>query len=187
MKLCNGAIECGSWIRPDDDCCHYRTEINHILSDSADGKCLSIDSKFDPRLKKPLIVVDSFLCDMYNIYNLEVAACNGGSLGDENSSNASLRGIKDAWIKFCREEDTDGLIVLSFDNKQCYNPYKASDVMEVGRETNAARLGQYFASDENAKDVSASLFDYVATLSSSRFDTILHWKIGCRNCLPLDE
>ena len=161
-KLCNNAMESGPWIRSDGDFSECsELVLQSLLSDSGDMKNRLNDSNndnffFDPRLKKSLLVVDSFLCEMYNIYTLGVARCNSNddSVVDDDSSNTSLQGIVNAWTIFCRGQDTDGLIIPDFHNIPCSTSHDEVPVVPNRIETNAARLGQYFASDENAKDVS---------------------------------
>ncbi|KAL7517856.1 hypothetical protein ACHAWX_002734 [Stephanocyclus meneghinianus] len=168
-KLCSQAISnendnrLGPWVRPDDDEAPPGGYSELVLSSStcttSDGTSLpSAVINFDMRLKKSLYMVDSFLCRAKNLY------CSGTLRDDTKTtyfeySDDVLDGIVDAWTLFCREQDTVGLAHMPERGKcSLYSQINeetswdhAGEERSIG---NAARLGQYFASKENAKVVS---------------------------------
>eukprot|EP00956_Cyclotella_meneghiniana_P004290 scaffold5277_cov30-Cyclotella_meneghiniana.AAC.1 len=75
-------------------------------------------------------------------------------MANGNDKDAAFKGMVDAWTLFCRERDTDGLIVPQHhgDTSSCSHS-NGVDECEDRVEINAAKLGQYFASDQNVKDV----------------------------------
>jgi hypothetical protein len=121
-----------------------------------DESSQSTENNFDPRLKKSLYLVDSFLHDIHNIYFEGVSKPEiEPSSQTSPSPTAAIKGIMEAWTVFCREHDTDGLVIPDPSGIICNDIDETDSTSKELIETNAARLGQYFASDENAKDVSA--------------------------------
>ena len=134
----------GPWVRSDDehDYCKLVHRLLLLNADREDGPL--VESNFDPRLKKSLYLLDSFLRGMHNLYLAET------NQKENTSTSEALEGIVDAWDVFCRNEDTDGSTIPNSNQTETNNHCNDDERIE----TNAARLGQYFASDENAKDVS---------------------------------
>lgn len=144
-KLCNQAIQHGPWILLPDDVNESITTTTTMNGLNEIIESCSTKNSFDKRMKKSLYLVDSYLGNIYNICMM----ANG------NDKDAAFKGMVDAWTLFCRERDTDGLIVPQHhgDTSSC-SYSNGVDECEDRVEINAARLGQYFASDENVKDVS---------------------------------
>ena len=140
-RLCNHAIDTGPWIRPNDETNQYCELVKSFISAStADNETHNIICNFDQRLKKSLHVVDSFLRELCNIHALFISNTNKDAMGGTESTNKRRNCIIDEWTFYCREHDTKDLITPNDHSREI-------------NETNAALLGQYFASNENAKDV----------------------------------
>ena len=124
-------------------------------------------------------MIDSLLCRAQNLY------CSGILRDDTKTTNLEypdviLDSIVDAWTLFCREQDTDGLAPMSDGGKSSLysqiNEKASLDHTGEERTTvNAARLGQYFASKENAKVVSVDEFE---TLINSFYQEFFSLIIG---------
>lgn len=154
-KLCNQAIQCGPWISLLDVTNESTTtmnELNEII------ESYMIENSFDKRMKKSLHMVDSYLGNIYDVCMMSNGSVNDNACVGVTEEDAAFKGVVDAWTLFCREKDTDGLIIPHRgDTSSCSNSNEF-DECEDRVITNAARLGQYFASDENVKDVSALSF-----------------------------
>lgn len=128
-KLSNKA----TWVRPDDDeapvggYCELVDRHSHPLESR--GSCNN-SNNFDPTMKKSLYQLDCFLVACYS--------ASKPTSDEEKDKTQNTTSIAEAWSVFCRQEDTND-VVLSSSSK------------------NASSLGQFFASEENAKSVSTSL------------------------------
>jgi hypothetical protein len=141
----------------------------------------STENNFDPRLKKSLYSVDSFVRNMHNIY-LEGVSKPEIELNTQISPSptAAIKGIIEAWTVFCREHDTDGLVIPDPSGIICNDIDETDITSRELIETNAARLGQYFASDENATDVSALWSLELVYHQFCPFDCIFLYFTQCR-------
>ncbi|KAL3793954.1 hypothetical protein HJC23_009437 [Cyclotella cryptica] len=173
-KLCNQAIpnesetSLGPWVRPDDDEAPpggysewvRRSSFACSCNTNDDSALPSAGINFDPRLKKSLYMVDSFLCQAQNLYLSGIQRADTKSTNCEYP-NDNLNSIVDAWTLFCREQDTDGLAPVEDGSTFETGPDHISEEKTI---FNAARLGQYFASKENAKLVVHTAFELIHDL-----------------------
>lgn len=175
-KLCNQALDetdykCGPWIRPDDEHAPdggYAHAIQNRNCSSYDNSLIS-SRNFDPKMKKSLYQLDTFLMEACTSSEIDVTdkypgdeavTANATSIptNEEDDQVAdSSRGLADAYALFCRREDSDNLVAPSAISQRD-NGQKAITV------PNAAKLGQYFASDENAKDVGSEFYNDITIL-----------------------
>ena len=89
---------------------------------------------------------------------------------EECTSNIPV-GIVEAWTTFCRNEDSENLIlppslssVPECDQSNTNNIGLDNLLDEKNKQTaTAARLGQYFASDQNAQDVSILILSFTTS------------------------
>lgn len=134
-KLSDQAQNSGSWVRPDDDEAPsggYCTLVgDHDVSDN-------IERNYNPNMKKSLLQLDEFLLKAYS------ASKEAISVNDDDGKDS----IANAWNVFCRPEHTNHLT----DSSDSTNNLKTHT-------PTAARLGQYFASDENARLVIRKLVE----------------------------
>ncbi|KAL9188693.1 hypothetical protein ACHAXT_007071 [Thalassiosira profunda] len=92
-KLCNHAASDGGgpWVRPDDEHAPaggYRRLVGINLSKTGAPDTTIVCSNYDPRMKKSLFQLDSFLAA---------------------AAQSTCSGVADAWSVFCRGEDSEGL------------------------------------------------------------------------------
>lgn len=135
-KLSDQAQSSGSWVRPDDDEApsggYCKLVGDHDVSDN-------IERNFNPNMKKSLLQLDEFLLKAYSA-SKEAITDNDD---DEKDS------IVTAWNVFCRPEHTNHLTDSSNSSTNNLTTHTPT----------AARLGQYFASDENARLVIRKLVE----------------------------
>lgn len=168
----------GPWIRPDDDEAPSGGYLELVRSKIIDTTPQTeMKNSYCPHMKKSLYQLDSFLLAARNLCTAEVPATDQGKETDkqETPSTYSPLGILEAWSLFCREENSKDLIpvddLLSVNNTDHTN--------EI--DNNPAKLGQYFASKENAKDVS-TLCEIVGTYPCPSNSSLYHCDVkGCFN------
>ncbi len=175
-KLCHHAMkenECnfgssetfcyGPWVRPDDDespdggyclLVDLKTDSQSKNDDHAES---SLINNFRPEMKKSIHQLDCFLLSAYKAYLIDkserTSECkqnlDSTQKHQENHGRSGVEilqtGMIEGWILFSRNEDSENLTNQTMEK------------LEEGRRSiaTAARLGQYFASEENAKHVSA--------------------------------
>lgn len=161
-------MDVGAWIRPDEEedvkySEYMRCSMQKFTHQmDGNGHAAEVIHHFDVKLKKSLYLIDKFLCDVNKIYSLGISRPNEVNEGDLTTTNKAIESVVDAWATFCRKQDTNGLVVpgtgfISLDpHTSDGNLDQVSE--ENDKPMNAARLGQYFASHENAKDVSTVCF-----------------------------
>ena len=135
-KLSDQAQNNGSWVRPDDDEAPFggycKLVGDHDVSDNI------IERNFNPNMKKSLLQLDEFLLKA-STASKETISDNDGSGNDSTTK---------AWNAFCKPEHTNYLADSSnsINNLKTHTP-------------TAARLGQYFASNDNARLVIRKLIE----------------------------
>lgn len=156
-------IDYGPWVRPDDDESPDGGYLSlvHSKTDSQSKKEAreenSLINNFCPEMKKSLYQLDSFLLSAYKACLIskpeKISECDE-NLGSpqkhlEKDGSGRVENLEtlmlEEWMEFSRNEDSENLTNQTI------------ETLEAGRYStaNAAMLGQYFASDENAKDVSS--------------------------------
>ena len=143
-KLSDQAQNSGSWVRPDDveapSGGYCKLVGDHSVSDNI------IERNFNPNMKKSLLQLDEFLLKASSA-SKEISSDNDG---DDNDS------ITKAWNVFCKPEHTNHLT----DSSNSTNNLKTHT-------STAAKLGQYFASDDNARLVIRKLIELLERDSES--------------------
>jgi len=128
-KLSDQALSGGAWVRPNDDEGPSSGGYCKLLRDV--GDIIIERNNFNPNMKKSLQHLDEFLSKAFSASRKATT---------DNSDENSL--IVKAWAVFCKPEHTEHLADSS--NNTTNNSYETHT-------PTAARLGQYFASDENAR------------------------------------
>ena len=125
------------------------SNVNMIIQRSmAEMKIPSSPNHFRPEMKKSLQQLDQFLQLVEKEAVTVAAATDTSSLSQvKNIDPPSVNGIASAWDLFCRKGDTEGLIV----NESRKVPSSTTESMQ------SSKLGQYFASETNAKLVADSV------------------------------
>ena len=173
-KLCNKASEdvgekCGPWVRPDDGKAPtggYLQLINNMLQKRGARTDAFLINNFDKRLKKSLIQMDSFLVASFTASEVEQS-----SESDQNSGHlSSVAPMTEAWSTFCRPDDSHSVVVPSELVGDIKNDKDEAVLCE--EVPNAAKLGQYFASEENANDVVRTAFELLSMIDSIQYNTI---------------
>lgn len=143
-KLADAAASC-PWTRPID------TDDTRS-PDQDEVQCLSAldehDNGWKPEMIKSVRCLDSFLEKCQEIY--ERAVSEGHTVGKEHGDDKKLPPIIQGWRDFCRQGDAQGLIGGIESAGQKRPLAKTSSSLPIDPTTRAARLGQYFASEENA-------------------------------------
>ena len=142
-KLTDAAASC-PWTRPIDTDYTCSPEVQLYLSALNEH-----DNGFKPEMIKSVRCLDSFLEKCGEIY--ERAVSEGYYTVDkEHGDNKNLPPIIQGWRDFCRQGDAQGLIggIVSAGQKRPLA--ETSSSLPIDPTTRAARLGQYFASEENA-------------------------------------
>lgn len=140
-KLTDAAASC-PWTRPidTDDTCIPEVQYLSALNERDNG--------WKPEMIKSVRCLDSFLEKCGEIY--ERAVSEGYTVDKEHGDNKNLPPIIQGWRNFCRQGDAQGLIVGIVSAGQKRPLAKTSSSLPIDPTTRAARLGQYFASEENA-------------------------------------
>ena len=140
-KLTDAAASC-PWTRPidTDDTCIPEVQYLSALNERDNG--------WKPEMIKSVRCLDSFLEKCGEIY--ERAVSEGYTVDKEHGDNKNLPPIIQGWRDFCRQGDAQGLIggIVSAGQKRPLA--ETSSSLPIDPTTRAARLGQYFASEENA-------------------------------------
>lgn len=180
-KLSDAAVASGGWIRPLDEVDLFSEEDRTaivgrlhsppgVASERSGERGGVIKNGYDPRMKKSVFQMDDFLrgvwstCDEARQRADEASASGGGKASSDDEDLIA------AWRVFCRPGDVESLIGpegVSSDESGIgatqVGCEKAQDCQtglkrrlgdsSAARERNAAKLGQYFASEANAKRV----------------------------------
>jgi len=123
-KLADQALSGGPWVRPDDGEALSSGGYCKLVGDAGD---VIGSNNFNQNMKKSLQHLDEFLLKAFSA-SRKTTTDNG----DE---------VVKAWNVFCKREHTEHLLDSSNTINNSYETHTAT----------AARLGQYFASDENAQ------------------------------------
>lgn len=199
-KLCEQAMSqvdcnCRPWVRPDDDRAPaggYCELINILVRKNGNRHALdnSTTHNFDPKMRKSLIQLDTFLETAYMLSSHSNSTSNAinstltsGDIEEMSTRRAAIT-IAEAWSTFCRQEDTENLVVPSTVSKE---PECKKDELVA----NAAKLGQYFASDENAKNVVKTVFKLLPNMKqfngSIASDRVLFVEPSCGDGRIIEE
>ena len=127
-KLSNQA----PWVRPDDEEAPSSGGYCKLLVRDCDVSDSIIENNFNPNMKKSLQQLDEFLLKASSA-SKQATSDNDG---DDNNS------IVKAWKVFCKSKHTNHLVDDSNNS--------ANNLHDTHTPT-AAKLGQYFASDDNAR------------------------------------
>ncbi|KAL7551062.1 hypothetical protein ACHAWF_014263 [Thalassiosira exigua] len=171
-KLCDRATDGdglvgGPWLRPDDEespaggYCKLVKDLPRSVGGNLTPAPVETTDNFDPRMKKSLAQMDSFLIASCAA-SLQALSSKMGAgdnatvqmLGNNYtcSSAEDTVAMAEAWAIFCRLEDSDNLVVPSGISK------------EDSKSMNPATLGQYFASEENSNIVVRSALKLLSSM-----------------------
>ena len=166
-KLSDQALTGGPWVCPDDDdapssggYCEIvrRLSKQHTSNAANDDDDNNIESNFNPSMKKSLYRLDAFLSQAFDAAAKRNAKfITSSNSKDNNNADEDEKMIDKALATFCKTEHTEHLLVPSPRSDGNNNSTRNSSY--TAHTSKAYRLGQYFASDDNAQLVISRMIE----------------------------
>ena len=164
-KLSDQALTGGPWVCPDDDapssggyCEIVRRLTKQHISNANDEDDNDIESNFNPNMKKSLHRLDEFLLQAFDAAARRNAKfITSSNSKDSNNADEDEKMIVKALATFCKTEHTEHLLVPSSHSHG--NNISTRNSSYTAHTSKAYRLGQYFASDDNAQLVISRMIE----------------------------